>query len=100
MSFVLVGGHDRMHSEYKVIGKKNGAKVKVFTQLPARFEKCIGTPDAIFIFTSTVSHKMLRIAEKQAKRKNIMVIKSHSSSGSALKKAIEEVVQKLKEQAS
>jgi len=100
MSCVLVGGHDRMHREYKNIGKKYGAKVKVFTQLPTRFEKCIGCPDAILIFTSTVSHKMLRVAEKEAKRKNIPVIKSHSSSGSALKKAIAEADKKVKEYAS
>ncbi len=97
MSFVLVGGHDRMHREYKDIGKEKGAKVKVFTQLPTRFDKCIGFPDAMLIFTKTVSHKMLRIAEKEARRKNILLIKSHSSSGSALKRAIEEINIKLKE---
>lgn len=95
MSFVLVGGHDRMHREYQQIGKKHGAKVKVYTQLPPKFQKCIGSPDAMLIFTSTVSHKMLRIAEKEAKRKNIPIVKSHSSSGSALKKAIQEASLKL-----
>ena len=99
MSFVLVGGHDRMHREYMQIGKQHGHKVKVFTQLPTRFSKCIGSPDAILIFTSTLSHKMLIIAEKEAKRKNIPVIRSHSSSGTALKKSIKEIETMVREYA-
>ena len=91
MSFVLVGGHDRMHREYMQIGKNHGHKLKVFTQLPAKFSKCIGSPDAVLIFTSTVSHKMLKIAEQEAKRKNIPIVRSHCSSGMALKKTIREV---------
>ena len=55
MSIVLVGGHDRMHNEYKNIGSRYGHKLKVFTQLPAKFDKIIGSPDRIVLFTSTVS---------------------------------------------
>lgn len=97
MSFVLIGGHDRMHREYMQIGKEYGHKVKVFTQLPARFSKCIGCPDAILIFTSTLSHKMLKIAEQEARKKSIPLIKSHSSSGVALKKSIKKVEMLMEE---
>ena len=45
MSIVLVGGHDRMHSEYMGICSKRGHHVKVYTQMPAKFGKVIGTPD-------------------------------------------------------
>jgi hypothetical protein len=91
MSFVLIGGHDRMYREYIQIGREQGHKIKVFTQLPARFAKSIGLPDAILIFTSTISHKMMFIAEREAKRKQIPVVKSHCSSGAALKRSIEEI---------
>ena len=84
MSIVLVGGHDRMHSEYAGICAKRGHRVKVYTQMPARFEKVIGTPDGIVLFTSTVSHQMIHTAIKEAKRKKIPVFRCHSSSGTSL----------------
>lgn len=97
MSFVLIGGHERMYREYIQIGKAQGHKIKVFTQLPAQFAKSIGLPDAMLIFTSTISHKMMLIAEREAKRKQILVVKSHSSSAIALKKSIKEIEMMLEE---
>lgn len=84
MSIVVVGGHDRMHNEYKSICRKLGHRVKIFTQMPARFEKVIGKPDGIVLFTSTVSHNMMHVVVKEAKRKNIPVMRSHSSSATSL----------------
>ncbi len=84
MSIVVVGGHDRMHDEYRSVCHKLGHRVKVYTQMPARFEKAIGKPDGIVVFTGTVSHKMVNVAVKEAKRKKIPVMRSHSSSVSAL----------------
>jgi hypothetical protein len=84
MSIVLVGGHDRMQEEYKEICSNRGHRVKVYTQMPARFDKVIGNPDSIVLFTSTVSHKMMLTAIREAKKKNINVVRSHSSSASSL----------------
>lgn len=84
MSIVLVGGHDRMHDEYKGICAKHGYQVKVYTQMPARFDKMIGNPDGIVLFTGTASHKMVYTAVKEAKRKNIPVMRCHNSSGASL----------------
>lgn len=84
MNIVLVGGHDRMHSEYKGIGKKNGFKLKVFTQITPQFGKSIGNPEAIVLFTNTVSHKMVNTAIKEAKRKNIPITRCHTSSANSL----------------
>lgn len=84
MSIVLVGGHDRMHDEYKVICTRRGHRLKVYTQMPAKFDKVIGNPDGIVLFTSTVSHKMIHIAVKEAKRKNIPVHRCHNSSAASL----------------
>lgn len=91
MSIVLIGGHDRMHEEYKTIGCKHGHRLKVFTQMTARFDKNIGSPDAIVLFTNTVSHKMLLAAVKEAKRKNIPVIRCHTSSGTSLDETLKQL---------
>lgn len=73
-----------MHDEYKGICSRRGHRVKVYTQMPARFDKAIGNPDGIVLFTATVSHKMIQLAVKEAKRKNIPVFRSHNSSGTSL----------------
>ncbi len=88
MSIVLVGGHDRMHDAYKRLSKKRGHKIKVMTQMMAQFNKRIGSPDGIIIFTNTVSHKMVINAEQAAKKMNIPIIKCHTSSQSALEKTL------------
>ena len=91
MSIVLVGGHDRMHREYMGICSKRGHNVKVFTQMPARFEKLIGTPDGIVLFTSTVSHQMIHTTVKEAKKKKIPVFRCHNSSGASLYGLLQEI---------
>ena len=91
MSIVLVGGHERMYDEYKTIGNKHGHKIKVFTRLPARFGKTIGEPDAIVLFTSTVSHKMVYTAVREAKKKKIPVIRCHTSSGNSLEETLKQI---------
>ena len=97
MSFVLAGGHDRVYQEYIKIIKTKGHKIKVFTQLSARFAKNIGLLDAMLIFTGTVSHKMIFNAEREAKRKQIPVVKPHCSSGVALKQSIKKIEGMLEE---
>jgi len=91
LSIVLIGGHDRMHDEYKTIGIEHGHRIKVFTQMTPRFEKSIGTPDAIVLFTSTVSHKMMHAAVKEAKKQRIPVIRCHTSSGNSLKETLKQL---------
>lgn len=91
MSIVLVGGHDRMHNEYKSIGGKFGHRIKVFTQMPPRFDKVIGLPDAIVLFTNTVSHKMIKIAVKEAKKKRIPLVRCHTSSGYSLEETLRQL---------
>ncbi len=88
MSIILVGGHDRMHENYKNLCSKYGINVKVYTQMPAKFDKVIGNPDGMILFTSTVSHKMAITAVKEAKKKNINIIRCHSSSLTSLENTI------------
>ena len=65
-------------------------KAKVFTQVPSDFKSKIGSPDLVVLFTSTVSHSMVRCAVKEAQRKNVEVIRSHTSSANALVSILEE----------
>ena len=83
MSVVIVGGNDCMVCHYKRICKEFDYKAKVFTQVPSDFKSKIGSPDLVVLFTSTVS--MVRCALKEAQRKNVDIVRSHTSSSSALK---------------
>ena len=88
MSVVIVGGHDRMVSQYKKICKEHKCKAKVFTQMPAKLGNQIGSPDLIILFTNTVSHKMVRCAVEEAGRCNADVIRCHTSSKNALEEIL------------
>ena len=88
---VIIGGHDRMVCQYKKICKEHNCKAKVFTQMPAKLGNQIGSPDLIILFTNTVSHKMVRCAVAEAERCNADVVRSHTSSGSALTEILEKV---------
>ena len=89
MSIVIVGGHDRMVSQYNDICKSYKCKLKLFTQIPSRFKEQIGCPDLMILFTNTVSHKMVNLAVQQAVKNGVVIARSHSSSSSALKKILE-----------
>ena len=91
MSVVIIGGHDRMVSQYKKICKNYNCKAKVFTQMSASLDKQIGRPDLLVLFTNTVSHKMVKCAVTEAERSNAEVIRCHTSSGSALNEILEKV---------
>lgn len=84
MSVVIIGGHDRMVCQYREICKNFNCKAKVFTQMTGELKKQIGSPDLFVVFTSTVSHKMVRCAMEEAKRSSAEVVRSHTSSGAAL----------------
>ena len=51
----------------KKVSKNYKCKAKVFTKMTADMEKQLGSPDVFILFTSTVSHKMVKCALDQAK---------------------------------
>ena len=53
------------------------------------FKSKIGSPDLVVLFTSTVSHRMVHCAVKEAQRKNVEVVRSHTSSSSALRSILQ-----------
>ncbi len=84
VSVVIVGGNECMASHYKKICNKYGYKAKIFTKEKGAIKKKIGTPDLLILFTNTVSHKMVFSAVQEAKRNDIPIARSHSSSMEAL----------------
>lgn len=84
MSVVIIGGHDRMVSQYKKICKNYRCKAKIFTQMSSSLDKQIGRPDLLVLFTNTVSHKMIRCALDEVQNNKTEIVRSHTSSGSAL----------------
>ena len=77
MSVVIVGGHDRMVSQYKQICRNFKCKAKV------------GSPDLLVLFTNTVSHKMVRAAVEGARGTGTEIVRCHTSSQSALADILE-----------
>lgn len=90
MSIVIIGGNDRMIYQYKDLCKVYDCNAKVFTQMQGAMKKKIGVPDLIVLFTGTVSHKMINCATDEAKRLNLPLARSHSSSLAALRNILEE----------
>ena len=90
MGVVIVGGNDCMTCQYKRLCKEYNCKAKVFTQVPSDFKSKIGSPDLLILFTGTVSHKMVNCALKEAQKSEAIVVRSHSSSSTALKGILEE----------
>lgn len=84
MSVVIIGGHERMENKYKEICKKYHHKPKVFTKMRADLSRQIGSPDLMILFTATASHKMVRCAVAESEKSNSLLVRSHSSSASAL----------------
>lgn len=95
MSIVIIGGHDRMVSRYKQICEEHKCKAKVFTQMSGNLKDKIGNPDLIVLFTNTVSHKMVKCALVEAERSNASVVRSHTSSGSALEEILDKCVKSM-----
>ncbi len=89
MSIVIVGGNDCMTRQYKDICKSYKCRAKVFTQMHDGLKDKIGSPDLLVLFTGTASHKMIKLA-LNATNKDTVIVRSHTSSASALKTILQE----------
>lgn len=83
MSVVIVGGNECMTRQYKELCKEYQYKAKIYPKMTSSL-KNIGTLDLLVLFTSTVSHKMIRSALKQAKGQGTKTVRSHTSSMNVL----------------
>lgn len=89
MSVVIVGGNECMTRQYKELCKEYQYKAKIYPKMTSGL-KNIGTPDLLVLFTSTVSHKMIRSALEQAKGQGTKTVRSHTSSMNALRNILKE----------
>ena len=90
MSVVIIGGNERMVCQYADICKCHGCKAKVFAKEHGSVRKKIGCPDLLILFTSTVSHKMIRSVLDGIDEARTSVVRCHTSSGTALSGILEE----------
>ena len=90
MSVVIIGGNERMVTQYENICKEHGCKAKVFAKENGSLKKKIGCPDLLILFISTVSHKMVISVTQEAKKNQIPVARVHTSSATALHAVLEE----------
>lgn len=89
MSVVIIGGHDRMVRQYKDICKNYKYKAKVFTHMCTDLAKQVGCPDLVIMFTSTVSHKMIRCVQDAVDESRTDIVRCHTSSSTALTEILE-----------
>lgn len=89
MSVVIVGGNECMVREYKDLCREYSCKVKVYPKMNS-FVKNIGCPDLLVLFTSTVSHKMVRCVLSDTKGSHTKIARCRTSSISALKNILQE----------
>ena len=92
MSVVIIGGNECMVRQYKELCQEYQCEAKVYPKQKSSL-KGIGSPDLLVLFTGTVSHKMVRNALSDTKGQDVKVIRSHTSSMSALKNILEENVE-------
>ncbi|MDU1411409.1 MAG: DUF2325 domain-containing protein [Clostridium sp.] len=90
MSIVIVGGNERMVCQYEEVCKGYGCKAKIFVKENGKLKKKMGVPDLLILFTNTVSHKMVNCAVCEAKRNNVQIARTHSSSMAALNNILKE----------
>ena len=89
MSVVIIGGNECMVRRYKDLCEEYQCDAKIYPKQKSS-QKGIGHPDLLVLFTGTVSHKMVRNALSETKGQNVKVVRSHTSSMSALKTILEE----------
>ena len=88
MTVVILGGNECMIRRYEELCASYRCKGKVYIEMERGVQN-IGSPDLLVLFTSTMSHKMLRLATVLGKNKKIAIVHSQKSSVSALKGILE-----------
>lgn len=86
MCAALIGGMDRLRSEYITTAKDLGVDLKVFTGQERSIKSQLGELDMMILFTGKVSHAARTEAIKHAKSRGIPLRMVHSSGVSALRK--------------
>ncbi len=89
MCATLIGGMDRLKSNYMQTAKNSGIDLKIFTGKENSIAAQLGESKLIIIFTNKVSHQARNEAMIIAKNRNIPVQMLHSCGVSSLRKCLE-----------
>lgn len=90
MCIVIIGGNECMERAYAQACNQFGCSAKIFTRRHKDLQHVFGCPDLCILFTSTVSHNMVKIASAEARKRHIPLARSHTSSLSALNALLEQ----------
>lgn len=90
MSVVIVGGNECMVRQYKELCQAYQCSAKVFAKNKGSLHNKVGRPDLLVLFTSTMSHRMVRSALSETKGGHTIVARSHTSSMAALRGILEQ----------
>lgn len=88
MSIVLVGGMDRLGSQYQKEAQKMGMQLQIFSQLEHNMGSRIKSADAVVIFTNMISHKARNTAVSMAKESGIPVFMHHACGVCSLRQCL------------
>ncbi|MBQ7337563.1 MAG: DUF2325 domain-containing protein [Clostridia bacterium] len=89
MSIVIVGGNECMVRRYIDLCRDYNCRAKVFCKMRDGLKNGIGSPDLMVLFTSTMSHKMIKFALGEVKGTSTMIERSHSASLCALREILD-----------
>lgn len=78
-----------MVRQYKELCEEYRCKAKIYPKMSGGLKK-IGRPDLLVLFTSTISHKMVKCVLNETKSQDTRIVRSHTSSMAALKSILEE----------
>jgi hypothetical protein len=92
MCIALIGGMDRLKSDYRRMAIEYGVDLRHFERDCPCFEKRLNGMDAIIIFTNRISHGAWKIALSKGKGAGIPILMSHSCGMSSLKRCLDKIV--------
>jgi hypothetical protein len=79
-----------MVRKYKDLCEEYQCSAKVFAKNKGSLRNKVGSPDLLVLFTSTMSHRMVRCALSETKGTNTIVARAQTSSMAALRNILEE----------
>ncbi len=88
-SVALVGGMDRLEQHYKSEAARMGIALMVFSALGVKTASKIRGADAVVVFTSKISHNLMKEAVKAARSSKIPVLYCHACGVCTLRSCLE-----------
>lgn len=89
MSVVILGGNECMVRKYKDLCQSYQCSAKVIPKMGGTLKNRLGRPDLLVMFTDTISHKMVQNALNETRGQGTVIVRSRSSSMSALDSILE-----------